>query len=494
MKIKKLHRFAERADETTKQKFTRYLYYIYRGDAVLMFATLFMSSLNPAMISGMIPRSTSMLTAAFSWEQLTGNMGRAFRRGWVFESTMRLVMVSCIICLIGYGLCIAAMCLSPGNAKCRRLGKIFSGLGSIVSMVSMAGIFTAYTQISQTTRAAKVQPMFPQSAVICTFVLCGLMLVMSIILMLTDEKPAKDEKYAMDVKYRLFLMMLPFIVLTFIFCYLPLWGWRYAFFDYKAGDTLSMKNFAGLKWFKIMFANKQTRSDIIRVMRNTLAMSGLGLALSWLPMVFAIFLNEIKHSRFRKFVQTFTTIPNFISWVLVFAIAFAIFSTDGFVSSMMVNAGFWEKGKNFLMDPSHTWLKMWAWGTWKGLGWSAIIYIAGISGIDQDQYEAATVDGAGRFAKMWYVTIPGLLPTFFVLFLMAVAGILSNGLDQYLVFENSNNTSWMTVLDLYVYKMGIVGQSIPLSTAIGMLKSIISVILLMSANKVSKVIRGESII
>ena len=146
------------------------------------------------------------------------------------------------------------------------------------------------------------------------------------------------------------------------------------------------------------------------------------------------------------------------------------------------------------MDGSHTWLKMLLWGMWKGLGWSAIIYIAGISGIDQTLYEAATVDGAGRFQRMWHITVPGLMPTFYVLFLMAVAGALNNGLDQYLVFENTSNTTAIQVLDLYVYKMGIVNGSIPFSTAVGMLKSVVSVALLFMANGVSKKLRGETII
>jgi putative aldouronate transport system permease protein len=146
------------------------------------------------------------------------------------------------------------------------------------------------------------------------------------------------------------------------------------------------------------------------------------------------------------------------------------------------------------MSSDYVWLKMLMWGLWKGLGWSAIIYIAGISGIDQQLYEAATVDGAGRFQRMWHVTVPGLLPTFYVLLLMSIAGILSNGMDQYLVFENSTNTTDIMVLDLYVYKMGIVNGAIPFSTAVGMLKSVVSVILLFTANNVSKLIRGETIV
>lgn len=284
------------------------------------------------------------------------------------------------------------------------------------------------------------------------------------------------------------------LALAGVFCYLPLWGWRYAFFDYKVGDTLSMDNFVGFKWFTQLFKNPATVRDIIRVLKNTLAMSGLGILTSWLPMAFAIFLCEIKNMKFRRVVQTLTTVPNFISWVLVYAIAFCIFSTDGFVSSLMVNAGIWKEGVNMLMGGSHVWLQMLAWGLWKGIGWSAIIYIAAISGIDQQLYEAATVDGAGRFQRMWNITVPSLIPTFCVLLLMSIANILSNGMDQYLVFENSTNTSSIMVLDLYVYKLGIGQGQIPLSTVIGMVKSVVSVTLLFAANGISKLIRGESIV
>ena len=140
------------------------------------------------------------------------------------------------------------------------------------------------------------------------------------------------------------------------------------------------------------------------------------------------------------------------------------------------------------------WLKMLAWGMWKGVGWSAIIYISGIAGIDQQLYEAATVDGAGRFQRMWHITLPGLLPTYTVMLIMSVAGILSNGMDQYLVFTNAENKYSLEVLDLYVYNLGIGNGNIPLSTVVGMTKSIISVVLLFAANKIAKAVRGENIV
>ena len=200
--------------------------------------------------------------------------------------------------------------------------------------------------------------------------------------------------------YREFLYILPFIILVAIFAYYPLYGWAYAFFDYKPPKALSMDDFVGLKWFRYLVDNPVRIKQTLMVLRNTFAMSGLTILFSWLPMIFAVFLNEIKCMPFRKFVQTVTTLPNFISWVLVYSIATCIFSTDGFLSGILVNLGIWSEGHNLLMNGSHTWLKMWLWGTWKGIGWSAIIYIAGISGIDQQLYEAATVDGAGRFQRM----------------------------------------------------------------------------------------------
>ena len=230
----------------------------------------------------------------------------------------------------------------------------------------------------------RVGPTFPVAAVVYTVIAVAL-LIMSIAILMMLPKAAPDEGMEMDPKYKLFLMFMPFLALAFVFCYLPLWGWRYAFFDYQTGGTLSMSNFVGFKWFTYLFQNGATRSDIIRVIRNTMAMSALGLITQWIPMAFAIFLCEIKNLTFRRFIQTFTTVPNFISWVLVYALAIAIFSTDGFINTFAKSIGLIAKGAdghNFLMGDHFTWLKMWAWGTWKGVGWSAIIYISGIAGIE----------------------------------------------------------------------------------------------------------------
>ena len=330
--------------------------------------------------------------------------------------------------------------------------------------------------------------------VFCVF--AGLLLLTALVAFLTAEKETDPAvKMNMDEKYRLFLMMLPVIILTFVFAYLPIWGWRFAFFDYTPGGAIGPDNYVGFKWFGFLFSDPATTKDLLRVLRNTLAMSGLGIATSWLPIAFAVLLAEVRSTKFQRFVQTFTTIPNFISWVLVYAIAICIFSTDGFINSFLTNvmhvAG---ANTNYLQIADHTWLKMLLWGTWKGVGWSAIVYIAGISGIDQQLYEAAKVDGANRFRCIWHITIPGLMPTYMVMLLMSIAGILSNGMEQYLVFSNAMNKDVIEVLDLYVYNIGIGQNRISLSTVVGISKSLIGITLLFAANGISKAIRGESII
>jgi putative aldouronate transport system permease protein len=314
-------------------------------------------------------------------------------------------------------------------------------------------------------------------------------------LSLANNKVTKPKKSNKPGKYKLFFMALPFLVLTFLFSYLPLYGWRYAFYDFKPGIPLSESEFVGLRWFTSMVSNPTQIAEVMRVMRNTFAMSGIGVLTSFIPLTFAVFLIEIKSARFKKMVQILTTIPNFISWVLVFALAFTLFSTDGgFVNQVLKMLGIIDKPIQFLGSDSHTWLTMWLWSTWKGLGWGAIMYLAAISGIDQELYEAARVDGAGRFRMMWSITVPSLLPTYFVLLMLSIAGFLNNGMDQYFVFQNPINQNHIEVLDLYVYNIGITGGSFSLATAVSMLKSIVSIFLLFVANVMSKLFRGESIV
>lgn len=312
--------------------------------------------------------------------------------------------------------------------------------------------------------------------------------------MKADTSPTVPAKQGMKKGTKMALMISPFLVLTFLFRYFPLHGWIYALYDYKAPLKLSQCEFVGLHWFKVLFANPTQVKQLMQVMKNTFAMSLLGIGTSILPLLFAVFLNEIRHKWFRNIVQTMTTIPNFISWTLIYSIAFALFSTNGMFNSVMKQLGVIDAPVKILDSSNHVWLMMLLWNLWKGLGWNSIMYLAAISGIDMEMYDSAKVDGAGRFQLMRYITIPQLMPTFFVLLMLSVANFLNNGMDQYYVFQNAFNRRLIQVLDLYVYNIGITGSSMSLATAVGIMKSAVSIALLTLVNWLSKRIRGETII
>lgn len=473
------------------------LYIPLRVLMVLSAVLLFFPAINPALMitsagQAKVSGTASLFTCAVSYGSLTSGLNRAFRMGWASQGLFVMLYIACILLVLGIAAAAAAGCMSAGNRKLKNLGNLIAVAGGAAQLIGSILILVFYFLMNDSADMSKIVMKFP-TAVWIYIVIGAAVLALSIAVMILVPKADKTERYEIESKYKLFLMIMPFLVLCFAFSYLPLFSWRYAFFDYTVGSELSWDNFVGLKWFRILFQNEAYVKRLLNVMKNTLAMSGLGLLTSWLPMAFAIFLTEVKSTRYRRFVQTFTTIPNFISWVLIYALAFAIFNTDGFINTLLQSIGV-NANANYLGGDSHMWLKMLAWGTWKGVGWSAIIYISGIAGIDQQLYEAATVDGAGRFQRMWHITLPGLLPTYTVMLIMSIAGILSNGMDQYLVFTNAQNKYSLEVLDLYVYNLGIGSGDIPLSTVVGMMKSIIAVLLLFVANKVAKSVRGENIV
>ena len=289
-------------------------------------------------------------------------------------------------------------------------------------------------------------------------------------------------------------MVSPFIVITVIFSYYPLYGWIYSFYDWKPPFSLSQTPFVGFHMFTTLFSNPIRLGIILEVLRNTFAISGLSILTSVLPVIFAIFLSEIRVNRFKKGVQVLTTLPNFISWVMVYSMAFALFANSGMLNNLLLSLKIISRPVQFLTSDNHTWLTMTAWSTWKGLGYGAILYLASMSGIDRELYEAAGVDGAGRFRLIWHITIPGLIPTYMLLLLLNVANFLNNGFDQYYVFSNAFNIAHIQVLDLYVYNIGLAQGSYSMATAVNMMKSIISIALFLGMNTLSKILRGNSIV
>jgi putative aldouronate transport system permease protein len=218
----------------------------------------------------------------------------------------------------------------------------------------------------------------------------------------------------------------------------------------------------------------------------------MGFLLSPLPMLFAISLNEITKTRFRKLAQTITTFPHFISWVIVYSLAFGIFSREGVLNTVLMKFSLIDEPTSVLTNYNIVYVFQLAISTWKSLGWSAIIYIAAIAGIEQEQYEAAQIEGAGRFACAFHITLPGLLPTYLVLLILRISNIINTGYQQYFVFKNAMVYDRIEVLSLYIYRMGMQLGDFSYATAAGIMQTIFSIIMLFIANKLAKKIRGTS--
>lgn len=292
--------------------------------------------------------------------------------------------------------------------------------------------------------------------------------------------------------FKLFLFVLPGILLILLFHYAPLWGWSFAFYQYKPGLKLSQCKFVGFDNFTLLFTNPVMRKNLFRVLKNTFGIHLLGYVFSPLPMLFAVFLSELPSKRYQKTVQIVTTLPNFISWVIMFSLATSIFGASGLVNTMLENIGTTFR-VNILNSNKHVWLTQVLLQQWKSLGWSSIIYFAALAGIDPTMYEAAVVDGAGRMQRIWYITLPSLIPTFFVLLIISIGNFLNTGIDQYMAFGNALNKQYIEVLDLYTYNLGIGSGQISFGIAVGMMKSVVALVLFSMANITSKKVRGTSV-
>ena len=294
-------------------------------------------------------------------------------------------------------------------------------------------------------------------------------------------------------KRKLLLISIPFLIFITAFCYVPLAGWVISFFKYYPGIPLNKLEFVGLKNFEAFFYN---REQVLNVVKNTFVLSGLIILTLPLPAVFAILLNEIRNAKFKKVVQTFSTIPYFISYVLLYLALVTILSpSDGMLNTLLYEKlHLIEEPLNVLNNAKIAWTVQTATYLFKNLGYSAILYLSAIAGIDPQLYEAAEVDGAGRLDKIIHITVPGLVSTFVVLLVLGLGNVLSGaGFEQYYVFGNAMVLDKLEVIDTYTYKMGIVQGNYAFGTAMSMMKSLLSVGLLLISNFIVKKIRGTSI-
>ncbi|WP_152395617.1 ABC transporter permease [Paenibacillus guangzhouensis] len=290
---------------------------------------------------------------------------------------------------------------------------------------------------------------------------------------------------------QLWLICIPMIIWVVIFSYLPMYGLVIAFMKYIPGKPMFSSEWVGLLHFKTFFHSP----DFWNVLRNTLAISGLGIVFGFIsPIILALLLNELRHKVFKRFVQTISYLPHFISWVVVASILFAILGNEGFLNDMLLRLGIIDKPISFLGEGKYFWGILTTTNIWKDVGWATIIYLSAIAGVDTEMYDAGKVDGLGRFGTVWHIILPSIRPTIVLLFILGLGGILNAGFEQQLLIGNSQTREYHEVIDTYAYKYGIQLGNYSYGAAINFLKSIIALALVLGANRISKKALDTSIL
>jgi putative aldouronate transport system permease protein len=293
-----------------------------------------------------------------------------------------------------------------------------------------------------------------------------------------------------DQRY-LLLMSAPFILWLLVFRYAPLTGWAMAFEDYKPQIGFFQQQFAGFKHFKALFAAPQFYQSL----RNTLGMSFLGMVFGFTSSIaFAILLNELRLLQFKRFTQTVSYLPHFVSWVIVANIVTSILAPSGPVNEILVKWGILKEPYNFMIQKNLFWWIVVFADIWKETGWNAIIYLAAITGIDTAIYESAAIDGANRLQKIWFITLPGIQSTIVILLIMSIGNIINIGFEKQMLLGNSVVAENALVLDKYALDYGIGLFRYSYGTAIGIFKSAVSIVLLIFANTIARRVSDERLI
>ena len=284
------------------------------------------------------------------------------------------------------------------------------------------------------------------------------------------------------------------IIFLAVFAYAPLYGLVLAF---KEDIYINiMDNITYADWVQFdHFENFLTDPEFKNIMGNTLGLNILQLLINFpAPIIFAILLSELISDKFKKFVQSVTFFPHFISWVIFGGIFINLLDYNtGIVNTLFVNIGLIKEPVDILGDPKYFWAIIIITSILKGLGWGSVIDVAAISGIPKELYEAAAIDGANRWHKIRYITVPYIAPTITLFFILSVSGLLNNGIDHLWVFQNTNNISRSEVLDTFIYKYGIPQWQYGYATAVGLFKSVVSFILLILGNTICKKVTGKGI-
>ena len=285
----------------------------------------------------------------------------------------------------------------------------------------------------------------------------------------------------LSVNRYLYLLAIPVILYYVLFCYLPMFGIVIAFKEYNIGLGIIESKWVGLKNFKEFFGSVY----FTRLLRNTFAISIYDLLVGFpMPIIFALLLNEVKNRLFKKTVQTITYLPHFISMVVICGMIIDFFGTDGIITKLMTLFG--AENMNYVGNKDSFRSIYVLTNIWQQIGWNSIIYLSALSGIDQQLYEAASIDGAGRFRRLLHVTLPGIMQTIVVMLILRLGQILSVGYEKIILLYSPGTYETADVISSYVYRMGLQGARYSYSTAVGLFQSLINITILFSANTVCK--------
>jgi len=281
----------------------------------------------------------------------------------------------------------------------------------------------------------------------------------------------------------LLLLSVPFVVWLAVFKYIPLAGWMMAFQDFKPHLGILNQTWVGLKHFRDLFHAPM----FYQALQNTLGMSFLGLVFGFVTSIgFALLLNELRFLPFKRFIQTVSYLPHFVSWVVTANIVSSMLSVSGPVNDLFVALGVVSTPINFMGKPEYFWFLVTLADVWKEMGWSAIIYLAAMTGIDRQVYEAAAIDGVNRLQRVWYVTLPGISSTIIILMILSIGNIINIGFEKQMLLGNAVTATKALVLDKYALDFGIGLFRYSYGTAIGIFKSVVSIGLLFLANYLAK--------
>lgn len=299
-------------------------------------------------------------------------------------------------------------------------------------------------------------------------------------------------KYSIRRDWELYLILMIPVACVIIFNYAAYPGLRIAFLDFKPAKGYAGSAYVGL----LQYVKSLSDADFYMALKNTLLFNLLALLLSFpMPILLAILLNEIKNASFKKINQTILYLPHFLSWPIIAAVALTLFKPDsGIINVLLKRMGLISAGIPFLNDAGHWAVTYLLIGVWQSMGWGTILYLAAITGIDPSLYEAATVDGAGRFSKMWHVTLPGIRATIVTLLIMNLGRMLGSNYEPLSAFYNPNVREYQFQLAIYVYEKGLAGGNYSRATAVGLFQSLTSLILVVSADRVSKALGEDGLL